>query len=241
LTSKRTSQSGSGKTGSTQAGSSGPAPRSTGNYGLAPTKQTTAGPQPRIIREAPKVAARPSEDQEAHRRARLAADRAAAGEDEPARAATPGQNRVRPRPSDEMVKRRAARKARGVVDHGFDKRLSVDEATLDTDNYAYYWATADQVARLEQREYEVVPPEEMRGQDAARHAGNDRNDKPTQQVLMRKLKEWDEEDRAERLKLNREQDEALLRGTANSLKDGDQGGVDYVPKGNKMSIEERTH
>ena len=154
-----------------------------------------------------------------------------------AEAALPEARKARPRPNDELAKRRAERKERGAVDHGFDKRLGLDPRTIDTDNFEYYWALASDVKRLEGREWEVVPKDQIEGQEAARHAGYDEQAKPTQHVLMRKFKPWDREDRAERLKLNREQDAALLRGTAPILRDGGLGGADYASPNNSASTE----
>lgn len=228
--------------------SSGPAPKPTRSYGVTPARPVAPGSQA-VRRAAPTTEA----GMAAERRQRIAEVEAAKrGEDEPGQdgggemeAAAP--RRVRARPSDELLRRRRERKERGVVDHGFDKRLGLDERVLDHNNYVYYWATQDMVPRLTEREYEVVPKDDVKGQEVARHSGPDRDAKPQQSILMRKWKQWDEEDRQERLSVNREQDKALLRGNAAALKGDGQGGADYVPedgKGrpiNSMTIEERTH
>lgn len=190
------------------AGVSGPAPKpSAASYGVQP-----GPPEARVRTEAivPEVRERP------------------AGET---------RQMARPRPADELVKRRQMRLQRGVTDHGHDKRLGINEARLDTDNFEYYWASAREVSRLEGREWEVVPAEELKGEEVTRHAGYDEQSKPTQHVLMRKYKPWDIEDRARRIALNKEQDQALLRGRADVLTDGG-GGIDYVPKNNSVSTED---
>jgi hypothetical protein len=229
----------------TQAGTSGPAPKNeVRNYGPAPEKQRAVVTPSRIIREAPSVKAAPPAGLQAQRRRR---DEEPESQVDGADAPEPVRARVRARPSDEMIARRRSRKERGVVDHGFDKRLGLDERALDTENYVYYWATQDMVGRLQEREYEVVDSQTVKGQETARHSGVDRNDKPQQSILMRKWKDWDEEDRRERLKVNREQDEALLRGKSKVLVEGGKGGADYTPEDgtgrplNSVSIEERTH
>lgn len=145
---------------------------------------------------------------------------------------------ARPRPSDELVKRRAERKKRGVTDHGFDKRLALDETRLDKDNFVYRQVRDDpgRVARLKNLEYEVVTPEEIGGQDVTRHGGTDREGKPLQAVLMKKFKPWHDEDQAEKLRAGKEQDAALMRGKAKEvLTEGGQGGFDYAPPTNSLS------
>lgn len=185
------------------------APRERASYGPAPTAQAATYGQPQ-----PAPAARPQ-----------------------AQAAPPEAPRIaRPRPNDELAKRRQERKQRGDVDHVHAKRLGIAPSTIDPANYEYYWALDTDVARLEGREWEVVPKEDLKGQEAARHAGYDERARPQQHVLMRKFKPWDREDRAERLMLNREQDAALLRGTSPVLREGG-GGADYASPNNSAGTE----
>jgi hypothetical protein len=153
--------------------------------------------------------------------------------------AQPAAKSKRPRPDDKLVARRAERKKRGVVDHGYDKRLALDESKLDTQNYVYRQVIdrPGRVARLENREYELVTDDQIGGQDAARHGGVDREGGALQYRLMRKWKAWYEEDRAERLKSAREQDAALMQGKAAILNE-EGGGADYASEGNTISAAE---
>lgn len=141
----------------------------------------------------------------------------------------------RARPNDELVARRAERKKRGGVDHGFDKRLPVPEHLLDHDNYVYRKVSDEpgRVQRLNALEWEVVPPDEVGGQEVRRHAGSDKEGRPMQAVLMKKLKTWYNEDSAEKAKLLKEQDAALMRGRVN----GPKGGADYASPNNSISTE----
>lgn len=141
----------------------------------------------------------------------------------------------RGRPSDELIKRRAERKKRGVTDHGFDKRLPVPEHMLDTQNFVYRKVsdTPGRVERLRAVEWEVVPPDELGGVDVRRHAGSDQNGQPMQAILMKKPKDWYQEDAAEKTRLLKEQDAALMRGRVNTP----QGGADYASPNNSISTE----
>lgn len=144
---------------------------------------------------------------------------------------------ARGRPNDELIKRRAERKKRGVVDHGFDRRLAVDETKLDKDNHTYRWVRDDpgRVQRLKDQEWEIVSSEEAGRQDVARHGGSDRDGKPMQAILMKKWKPWDQEDREAKLRLGKEQDAALMRGKAKEVLTEGGGGFDYAPDSNSLS------
>jgi hypothetical protein len=141
---------------------------------------------------------------------------------------------TRARPNDELIARRAARKKRGVTDHGFDKRLPVPEHLLDTQNFVYRKVsdTPGRVERLRAVEWEVVAPEEVGGQDVRRHAGSDKDGQPMQVVLMKKPKDWYQEDAAEKAGLLKEQDAALMRGRVSG-----PGKADYASPNNSISTE----
>lgn len=143
----------------------------------------------------------------------------------------------RPRPNDELARRRAERKKRGVTDHGFDRRLHVDEKTLHLGSYAYRWVNDDsgKVARLQSKEWEICDKTDLDGQEAARHAGMNKESQPMQAVLMRKWLPWYREDKAEQTEMLRKQDQALMSGKAAVLRRDDKGGPDYASEENSLS------
>lgn len=161
--------------------------------------------------------------------------------DEPKRRVRPlGDKSVvsaqRARPDDEMAKRRADRKKRGVVDHGYNKNLALDETRLDKDNYTYRFVNdvPGRVERLKNIEYEVVPADEIGGQDVLHHGGLDKEGKAHPVVLMKKYKPWYDEDQAQKVDFRKAQEEALMRGRDASLRENG-GGAEYAPPSNSVS------
>ena len=139
---------------------------------------------------------------------------------------------VRGRPNDELARRRAARKARGVTDYGFVRKLAVDERRLDLDNYVYRFVNADQpgwVGQLQNQEWEPVTSEEIGGQEVLKVGGLNGEGKAAQQLLMKKYKPWYDEDQAEQANLRREQENALMRGKGKDIQ------ADYAPETNYVS------
>lgn len=128
-------------------------------------------------------------------------------------------------PSAELARRREERKARGSVDHSFDKRLSTAGMSLDLDNYTYRWVNDEpgRIQRLQAQEYELVTDEEMNGLEGARHAGVSREGRPMQARLMKKYKPWFKEDQDEKLRESRELVKQLKSGTAKEIVQAQEG------------------
>jgi len=144
--------------------------------------------------------------------------------------------RVKSGPNAELAKRRAERMQRGSVDHGFNKRLGLDDGQLDHANYRYRWVndTPGNVSQLTAREWELVPSEEIGGQEVVRFAGRDANGAGQQTVLMRKYKPWFEEDAAAALTLHKKNMADMMRGTSDIQRAPDSDGHEYALKTNRI-------
>lgn len=152
-------------------------------------------------------------------------------------AETPKRARRAPgKPSSELAKRRAERKARrDNYDQGHDKRLTLGGADLDLGNYQYRWVNDEtgRIKRMESVEWEVVSEDELNGLSKDRHAGLTREGGPMNTVLMKKYKDWFTEDQDEKLRESREVEDALKRG---SIATNDpEGGHDYAVQSNSIT------
>ncbi len=130
---------------------------------------------------------------------------------------------------------RAERRRRDGVDAGLRKRLWVDETRLDHKKYVYRWANDDdaRVRELTQfDDYDVVPPEEIDGSPTRHQFAAGENNTLRGAVLLRKPKEFDEEDRAKKERRKDADMESLRVGRPAQDKD-DGGGLSeqhaYVP------------
>jgi hypothetical protein len=139
-------------------------------------------------------------------------------------------------PNAELRKRREDRKGRGLVDHGFTKRFGLDESRLDHANYRWRWVndTPGNVAALTSREWEVVSDTDIGGQEAARNAGFAADNRPTKAVLMRKWKEWFDEDQKAALELHRKTTADMMRGKSEKTRAPDSDGHDYAVTSNRV-------
>lgn len=147
----------------------------------------------------------------------------------------------RPGPNAEMKKRRSERKKRGVVDHGFDRKLGLNEKELDHKNYRFRWVKDNpgRIASLEAREWERVTEDDIGGQEVARRMGVNDEGKSASGVLMRKWKEWFDEDLADRLNFQETRMKEMMRGKA--AEQSEEGGEApaYADKSNKVESGER--
>jgi hypothetical protein len=144
--------------------------------------------------------------------------------------------RIKSGPNAELAKRRAERMQRGSVDHGFNKRLGLDDSLLDHANYRYRWVndTPGNISHLTAREWELVKSEDVGGQDVVRFAGRDADGKGQQTVLMRKYKPWFDEDAAAALSLHKKNMADMMRGTSDIQRAPDSDGHEYALSTNRI-------
>lgn len=144
--------------------------------------------------------------------------------------------RIKSGPNAELAKRRAERKQRGAVDHGFNKRLGLDESQMDHANYRWRWVldTPGNISQLVAREWEVVKSEDVGDQEVARYAGTDANGKGLQTVLMRKYKPWFDEDAAAALTLHKKNMADMMRGASDIQRAPDSDGHEYALSSNRV-------
>lgn len=92
---------------------------------------------------------------------------------------------------------------------GKRRRLSLNERALDKENYAYYWARDDQIEMLTQEDdWEIVQDRDNKikrnsngmGADVSTHAGTSETGSGQRQVLLRKPREYQDEDEAARMR-----------------------------------------
>lgn len=92
---------------------------------------------------------------------------------------------------------------------GKRRRLSLNESALDRSTYAYYWAREDQLDSLTREDdWEIVPDRDGSvkqnstgmGSEVSINAGIGATGAPERQVLLRKLKKYQDEDEALRMK-----------------------------------------
>ena len=150
---------------------------------------------------------------------------------------------------DETSKRieeiRARRKERGTVDvSGFSQKLSVDESRKDG-RFTYRWVldSANRMHDLRAKDWEPAPAETTAGDlrdmgigTVVERMGNVKTvPKPEKHVLMRKPREFYEEDKAREAAKIKEQEQAIVRGQARNAEGQSEPGM-YIPAGG-MKIE----
>jgi len=137
------------------------------------------------------------------------------------------------------------RKQRGSL--GVSKsKLHVEDEALDRNKYTYRWVN-DRDGRVQElsregRDWEIVPDRDNdvkkdgnnMGAQASVRVGTQENGGPVNGVFMRKLKEYDEMDRA----LAQEEIDATERGLSGGDGASTAGLVDkaYTPKGGGMRV-----
>lgn len=134
------------------------------------------------------------------------------------------------------TERRERRMKRGdVVADG--RKLVVPESEKDVNQFSYRFAAdrPGRVQQLEKQDWDIVP--DMKDTP---HGGAEENGKPYGMVLMRKYRDWYEEDQKEKQRPADMVDEALLRNQAQDIAgttDADLAEHAYVPgSGNKMDV-----
>ena len=154
----------------------------------------------------------------------------------PARGPRPKAMKPVSGPNEELKKRRGERKSRGAVDHGFNKRLGLDDGKLDHANYRYRWVndTPGNISSLVAREWEVCTPDDVGGQETERYAGRDNDGKAQKTVLLKKYKEWFDEDAQSALGLHRKNVADMMRGKSADQRAPDSDGSEYAAANNRV-------
>lgn len=143
----------------------------------------------------------------------------------------------------EQTRRERRMKPGATVNAGI--KLSLDEDRLDRKTYDYRWVNdvPGRVKQLEAMDWDVVKDDEAKtdgtgaGTVPTVHGGIGDNGKPHGMVLMRKFKDWADEDRKRKRKPLDEMDEAIRRGTAHKAAgeaDLAAEGVTYTPTTNTI-------
>lgn len=140
---------------------------------------------------------------------------------------------------------RARRRERGDVDvSGFSQKLSVPEDKKDP-RFVYRWAldSANRMHDLRTKDWEPAPAETTAGDQrdmgtgtVIERMGNVKTvPKPERHVLLRKPREFYEEDKAREQAKIKEQEKAIVRGQARNAEGQSEPGM-YIPAGG-MKIE----
>jgi hypothetical protein len=133
------------------------------------------------------------------------------------------------------------RKKPGQMAYG-GGRLAVDESMLDRNTYEYRWVSdaPGRVQRLHDEDWDRVndpaikPDANTKGTVLSVHGGTEASGKNVDQILMRKRKEWFDEDQKEKLRPMEEVDKQLRSGQADVIAadtDADLANHAYVPGG----------
>jgi len=140
---------------------------------------------------------------------------------------------------------RARRRERGSVDvSGFNQKLSVPEENKDP-RFAYRWAldSANRMHDLRAKDWEIAPAETTAGDlrdmgtgTVIERMGNVKTvPKPERHVLVRKPREFYEEDKAREQAKIKEHEKAIVRGQTRNAEGQSEPGM-YIPAGG-MKIE----
>jgi hypothetical protein len=150
---------------------------------------------------------------------------------------------------DEASKRieeiRARRRERGTVDvSGLNQKLSIPENRKDP-RFTYRWVidSANRVHDLRARDWDTAPADTTAGDmrdmgtgTVIERMGNVKTvPKPERHILMRKPREFYEEDKAREAAKLKEQEQAIVRGQARNAEGKSEPGM-YIPEGG-MKIE----
>lgn len=142
---------------------------------------------------------------------------------------------ARPTRADEV--RRERRNKPGSVNQT-NAKLAVDESKLDRKTYEYRWVN-DAGARMMQvhdREWDPAPEgasvsNDGEGSVTRKVAGVDETGKPYSAVLMRKRKDWFDEDHARKMAPLSEMDKAIRAGANHQAEPELRGEGVYTPDG----------
>lgn len=139
----------------------------------------------------------------------------------------------RPTRADE-VRQERRRKAGPVANMG--KKLAVDESMLDRKRYEYRWVN-DAGARMSRLHSEDWDPAPEFGSVESKTAGVDEQGKPFGAVLMRKCKDWYEEDQKAKRRPLDEMDAAIRAGKGHMVGTGAETALQsgtYSPVENRI-------
>jgi hypothetical protein len=159
------------------------------------------------------------------------------------KAKAPVKAPARNRSKDRIEEIRARRKARGSVDvSGFKQRLAVPEDLKDPD-WEYRWVVDKEmrVHQLRQDDWEVVQNSDLAqagandsvGTSVERLANEQGKSGVERTILMRKPKEFYNEDKAALQKKIDKDEQEMMRG-AQTASEGLTGPEAYVPAGNSI-------
>ena len=159
-------------------------------------------------------------------------------------AEAPAPSRGRQSRAQQDTKRRERRYQPGVDSEGTNFHLWVDQSKLDTETYQYRWVgnVHDRIRRLEHGDWDLVSEEEVgfttdRSGDVNVSAGREN----VRMRLMRKYKDWFEDDQSAKQKRIDDQmkraarGEEILQGKGDDAGGGLSAANAYMPNGqNKL-------
>jgi hypothetical protein len=132
------------------------------------------------------------------------------------------------------------RKKPGQMAYG-GGRLSVDEAAMDRDNFEYRFVSdrAGRAKKLYEQDWDPVndpavkPEASTQGTVVGVHGGTEENGQPYKQILMRKRKDWYEDDQKEKMAPLDELEDQIKAGQPQDAKgvDKDLASHSYIPGG----------
>lgn len=129
------------------------------------------------------------------------------------------------------VRQERRKKAGSTIQYG--QKLGVEEEFLDRKTYTYRFVNdvGGRVQAMERNDWDIAPMGE--GSPDSRHVGVD-SGHPQNAVLMRKRKDWHENDQKEMRKPLDAMEKAIRAGTAHTSQpgaDADLNGASYSPSG----------
>ena len=165
---------------------------------------------------------------------------------EPKRSRAPHSEQATDEGGKRISEIRARRAERGPMDvSGLNQKLSVPDDKKDP-RFVYRWGldVGNRVHDLKAKDWDVAPGETTAGDardvgvgTVPERIGNVRTvDKPEKHILMRKPKEFYEEDKAREQAKIKEHEKAIVRGEAKDA-DGKPAAGMYIPEGG-MKIEQ---
>lgn len=145
---------------------------------------------------------------------------------------------ARPTRADE-VRQERRRKPGATTVMGI--KLGVDESKLDRSTYEYRWVndTGSRLKQLHGEDWDVAPElatdTDGGGTVNSKIAGTDDNGKPFNTILMRKRKDWYEDDQKAKQKPLAAMDDAIRRGVVHQQSEPELREGSYTPgAGNRI-------
>ena len=146
----------------------------------------------------------------------------------------------------EQTRRERRMKPGDVVATG--EKLSLDESRLDRNTYTYRWVKAEgnRVEILKKKDWDLVDDEDAKtdgtglGSVPTQHGGVGESGKPYGLVLMKKYRDWHEEDQKAKRKPLDAMEQAIRKGTAHEQAgETELSGVSYTPGTNTLDAPQR--